>query len=287
MGGDVMSEVMANATPTSGRIDPSVSRRGFLASAAAAGAAGAWPAAGNAQERATRGSARSLKVLSAGSALYGMRPCAEAFTRRTGIAVAVATDHGHNIHKAALEGRADADVVLLPTEWVDEMVAKGFAERETIVAIGAVRIGAAVREGAPRPDVSSMDALRRTLIAADAVLLTLAPTGDHLMQVIERMGLADTVKAKLKRFDTATLLNKHLVENAGPGALGFGPATEIMVWRGKGVAWAGAIPDEIQIVLPYAGAMLTRTQAKDDARALLAFIASAEARQHFLDSGVE
>ena len=120
------------------------------------------------------------------------------------------------------------------------------------------------------------------------MLLTLAPTGDHLLRVIERIGLADTVKGKLKRFDTATLLDEHLAETAGPGVLGpFGPATEIMVWRGKGVAWAGAIPDEIQIVLPYSGAMLTRTTAKDDARALLAFIATPEARKHFLDSGVE
>jgi molybdate transport system substrate-binding protein len=278
-----MSSVTADAA--GGRID--VSRRGFLASAAAAGAAGAFPSSSRAQQGPGGTAARSLKVLSAGSALYGMRPCAEAFTRRTGISVTVSTDHGHNIHKAALEGRADADVVLVPTEWVDEIIAKGNAERETVVAIGAVRIGAAVREDALRPDVSTMDALRRSLMAADSVLLTLAPTGDHLLKVIERIGLADSIKGKLKRFDTATLLNKHLAETAGPGALGFGPATEIMVWRGKGVAWAGAIPDEIQIVLPYSGAMLTRTQAKEDARALLAFIATPEARKHFLDSGVE
>lgn len=277
-----MSNVTADAA--GGRID--VSRRGFLASAAAAGAAGALPSSGSAQQGQS-GAARSLKVLSAGSALYGMRPCAEAFTRRTGITVTVSTDHGHNIHKAALEGRADADVVLVPTEWADEIIARDNAERGTMVAIGAVRIGAAVREDAPRPDVSTMEALRRSLVAADSVLLTLAPTGDHLMKVIERIGLTDTVKGKLKRFDTATLLNKHLAEAAGPRALGFGPATEIMVWRGKGVAWGGAIPDKIQIVLPYSGAMLTRTQAKADARALLAFIATPEARKHFLDSGVE
>lgn len=265
-----------------------VSRRGFLAhAAAAAGAAGTLPTAASAQQGATATAARSLKVLSAGSALYGMRPCADTFSRRTGIAVALATDHGHNIHKAAMEGRADADLLLLPTNWIDEIVAAGRAERETAVAIGAVRIGAAVREGAPRPDVSSMAALTRALGAASSVLLTRAPTGDHLMTVIARLGLADTVNAKLKRFDTATLLNKHLAETAEAGALGFGPATEIMVWRGKGVAWAGAIPDEIQIVLPYAAAILTRTQAKADARALIAFIATPEARQHFLDSGVE
>ena len=85
---------------------------------------------------------------------------------------------------------------------------------------------------------------------ADAVLLTLAPTGDHLLAVIAGLGLTEAITGKLQRFDTATLLNRHLAEKAGAGTLGFGPSTEILAWRGKGVAWAGAIPDEVQVVLP-------------------------------------
>jgi molybdate transport system substrate-binding protein len=231
--------------------------------------------------------ARSLKVLTAGSTLYGVRPCAEMFARGAGVAVDVATDHGHNIHRAALRGEAEADVVVLPADMVAAIVAAGLAEKETVVAIGTVRIGTAVRADAPRPDVSTMDALRRTLAAADAVLLTLAPTGDHLLQVIARLGLADAMAGKLRRFDTSTLLNRHLAESAGPGAIGFGPATEVKSWHGKGVAWGGAIPDEIQVVLPYAAAMLTHTRAGVEARALLAFLATSEARRHFLASGVE
>jgi molybdate transport system substrate-binding protein len=268
------------------RVRPDMSRRVFL-SGAVTGAAGAWAAAAGAQQSSTQAHGRGLKVLSAGSALYGMRPCAELFTRNSGIAVEVATDHGHNIRKAALRGEADADVVLLPTNWVGEIVAAGLADQDTVVSIGAVRIGAAVRADAPRPDVTSMDALRRALAAADAVLLTLAPTGDHLLAVIARLGLAEAIKGKLQRFDTATLLNRHLAEKAGAGALGFGPSTEILAWRGKGVAWAGAIPDEVQVVLPYQAAMLKRTQAAEAARALLAFLATPEARRHFLASGVE
>jgi molybdate transport system substrate-binding protein len=226
----------------------------------------------------------ALKVLSAGSTLYGMRPCAHLFTRNTGIPVEVATDHGHNIHRAALRGEADADLVLLPTDMIASIASAGLADKASVIAIGAVRIGAAVPAGAPRPDVSTMDALRRALVAADAVLLTLAPTGDHLMGVIARLGLADAVK--LERFETAVLLNRRLAA-AGTGAIGFAPATELQSWRGKGVAWAGAIPDEVQVVLPYSAAILTRTRATEQARALLAFLGKPPARRHFLDSGVE
>ena len=230
---------------------------------------------------------RSLKVLSAGSTLYGMKPAAELFTRETGIAVKVATDHGHNIHKFALEGTTDADMVLVPTDWSRELVAAGRAEKDALVDIGAVRIGACVREDAEKPDVSTMDAFKRALTAAQSVLLTNAPTGDHLLKVIERIGLADDVDRKLRRFDTATLLNKHLVDNPGPGALGFGPTTEILNWRGKGVALAGTVPSEIQVVLPYQAAMLKRTAAGTECRKLLAFLATPAARKYFHDSGVE
>jgi molybdate transport system substrate-binding protein len=228
----------------------------------------------------------ALKVLTAGSTLYGLRPCAELFTRERGILVEVTTDHGHNIHLAVLRGETDADVVILPTNWTTSIVAAGLADSKTL-AIGAVRIGAAVRERASRPDVTSMAGLRAALLNAEAVLLTRAPSGDHLMEVIARLGLTDMVDAKLKRFDTATQLNRHLAENPGDGALGFGPSTEILAWRGKGVVWCGALPDEVQIVLPYAAAILTRSQSQEEARALLAFLATPGARKHFLASGIE
>jgi molybdate transport system substrate-binding protein len=167
------------------------------------------------------------------------------------------------------------------------LIAAGLADAETVIAVGKVRIGAAVHADASCPDVSTMVALRQALTAADAVLLTLAPTGDHLMQVIARLGLADTIAGKLQRFATSALLNRHLVESAGLGAIGFGPVTEIKSWRDKGVAYAGAIPDEVQVVLPYSAAVLTRTQTREQARALLTSLATPEARRHFLASGVE
>jgi molybdate transport system substrate-binding protein len=231
--------------------------------------------------------AKALEVLSAGSTVHGLRPCAEMFARDTGIPVHVATDHGHNIHRAAMRSEIEADVVALPADMIAALAAAGLADKETTVAIGAVRIGAAVRADAARPAVATLAGLRQALLAADAVLLTAAPTGEHLTKVIARLGLADAIAGKLKRFETSALLNRHLVEDAGAGAIGFGPATEILSWRGRGVAYAGAIPEEVQVVLPYAAAVLMRAQAREPARALLAFLATAAAREHFLASGVE
>ncbi len=89
------------------------------------------------------------------------------------------------------------------------------------------------------------------------------------------------------RFDTSTLLNRHLADRADAAALGFGPVTEIKSWHGKGVVCAGAIPDEVQVVLPYGAAVLRRTQEREQTHALLAFLATSVAREQFLASGVE
>ena len=229
-------------------------------------------------QRNTRQSGAGLKILSAGSTLYGVRACAEMFGRERGIPVQVATDHGHHIHQAALRGEADADVVLLPADMIAALAAAGVADDGTKVAIGSVRIGAAVH---------SVAALRNALLAADAVLLTRAPTGDHLMQAIARVGVAEVIADKLQRFDTSTLLNRHLADRADTAAIGFGPVTEIKSWHGKGVVYAGAIPDEVQIVLPYEAALLRRTQEREQAHMLLAFLATPAAREQFLASGVE
>jgi molybdate transport system substrate-binding protein len=268
-----------------------LSRRGFLTTVAAAGAVSALPSSADAQSAgsgpAIPAMQSGLKVLSAGSTLYGMRPAAETFARGASIPVAVATDHGHNIEKLALAGTADADVVVVPTAMMAKLIAADRADKSTLVEIGAARIGAAVRDKAPRPDVTRMDALRVAVLAAKEVLLTNAPTGEHLARVFERIGIADQVKPKTKRFDTATLLNKYIAENLQAGALGFGPTTEILTWRGKGVTMAGSLPDEIQVVLPYQAGMLKRTQSSEDARKLLAFLATPPARKHFHDSGVE
>jgi ABC-type molybdate transport system substrate-binding protein len=92
---------------------------------------------------------------------------------------------------------------------------------------------------------------------------------------------------KLRRFDTSTLLNRHLADRENAAAIGFGPVTEIKSWHGKGVVYAGAIPDEVPVVLPYGAAVLRRTQEGEQAHTLLAFLATPAAREQFLASGVE
>lgn len=220
-----------------------------------------------------------LRILSAGSTLHGVRACAALAASPD--AFEIATDHGHNIIKAVKRGDARADVVLLPADMISALAALGFVRGKTM--LGTVGIGGVAREGSRVPYISTMENLRAALHEADAVLLTRAPTGDHLLDVIGKLGLTDVVTRKLARFDTSTKLNLALA-NRRDNALGFGPETEIRA--GKGVRWIGDVPDDIQIALPYAAAMLTTTGEPEAAARLLAFLESAEARAAFAKTGV-
>jgi molybdate transport system substrate-binding protein len=221
-----------------------------------------------------------LRILSAGSTLHGLRACKPQIEQTAG-PCEIATDHGHNIVEKVKRGEADADAVVLPADMIDELTARGLVRGKTM--LGTVGIGGVIREDARVPDISTMDLLRKALFEADAVLLTLAPTGDHLIEVIGRLDLGEKLAARIERFDTSTKLNLALAARSD-NALGFGPETEIRA--GTGVRWIGDVPDEIQIALPYAAAMLSDTRARDAAERLLGLLTTATARKAFARTGV-
>ncbi|MGZ5866801.1 MAG: substrate-binding domain-containing protein [Xanthobacteraceae bacterium] len=222
----------------------------------------------------------ALRILSAGSTLHGLKACVTLAQQAVGM-IALTTDHGHNIRDLVTRGEAQADVVVLPTEMIAPLVAKMLVGGS--VTLGSVGISGVIRAGAPRPAIGTMADLCAAFIAVDAVLLTRAPTGDHLLNVIEQFGLRDVVAPKVLRFDTATKLNLDLARRHD-NALGFAPETEIRA--GQGVEFVGDIPSEIQVALPYSAAVLTGAASSDAARAFLKFLTTPPASTAFTASGV-
>ena len=223
----------------------------------------------------------TLHVLSAGSTLHAAQECAALASSEFTCAIDVTTNHGHNIRDRLMRGTASADVVLIPADMATALEAVGLVR--DLIALGTVGIGGVVRTGSMQPAIGALDELRAAISAADAVLLTRAPTGDHLMRVIADFGLSNAIAPKLMRFETSTALNAHLATR-NDNALGFGPETEIRA--GNGVNWIGDMPPEIQIALPYVAAIVTHAKAPDAAEAFLKFLDSAAAREKFRRSGV-
>ncbi len=231
-----------------------------------------------------------LRIASAGSTVFGARAFIDSpACRRSGFGpdnVSIHTDHGHLLYEHALSGSLEADIVMLPSDMIDALDSHGVVAHVPGVALGSVPIGAAVRTHDTPVRMDTMQMFGDALLAADKIILTLAPSGEHMMNVIAQAGLMDRVATEIKRFDKSAQVNACLTQERDH-CIAFGPATEILAWREKGIDWCGKIPETFQLSLPYAVAILMRASNAGKAQQFLPLLTSQEARDCFSHSGVE
>ena len=122
------------------------------------------------------------------------------------------------------------------------------------VAAGRVGAGVVVRNGAPLPDISSAEALKRSLLAAERVVYNRASSGVYIETMLKKLGVYDELGARLIRYDDGTAVMNHLIKGQGR-EFGFGGVTDILLYRDKGLQLVGPLPEEIQNYTAYAAAI--------------------------------
>ena len=224
-----------------------------------------------------------MKILSAGSTLYGARAAAADLLPRARIEIA--TDHGHLIHEAAAQGKSDADILIIPEDMIEDLEKRGLLADGSRRRIGFTGIGYAVKSGQPVPAIPDGDALAHAVNRAGQLYLTTAPTGVHMRARLAAAGLSSALTGKLRTFDRATEMLAALAAGDGQ-ALAFGPTTELMAWRAKGTGYGGSVPAQFDLPLMYAGGVLKRSADVSGALRVLDEIAGPGGIQHFRQSGV-
>ena len=224
-----------------------------------------------------------MKIMSAGSALYGARAAVAALLPRAQIEVG--TDHGHLLHEAAGANKSDADIQIIPEDMIEDLDKRGMLAAGSRRRIGFTGIGFAVKSGSTPPAISDGDGIVRAVRATGTLYLTTAPTGVHMRTRLGEFGLGEVMAGKLKTFDRAIEMLAALAAGDGQ-ALAFGPATEMMAWRSKGIAYGGSVPAQFDVPLMYAGAVLKRSGDIAGAIRVLDALAGPEGIQHFRQSGV-
>ena len=228
-----------------------------------------------------------IKAFTAGATKEGLALCAELFEAATGVRIEAHTTHGHLIEERVIAGEVDDDIVLLPTVMIDNLSARGLLATESRVTLGTIKIGAAVRNGITPPDVSTMVALKQALMAAESIVLTEAPSGQHLDRKFAEMGLTETLANRITRYDMGYMVNEHLIASTTKNEIAFGVATEISIYRDRGITYAGPLPDEIQMALEYQAAQLVSSDKVESVGQFFEFLISAKARTVFTKTGVE
>jgi molybdate transport system substrate-binding protein len=228
--------------------------------------------------------AMALQVIATGVYEHVLEDIIGPFEQATGQAVTfMITNAGGVIAK--LETDAAADVVMTSAVGIDSLAAKGKVVRASKVDVGGMRLGVAVTVGLPVPDIGTADALREALRAAPAVA-SIDPhgggtSGPFIAKVFERLGVADEVRARGVLCATGADVVRAVA--SGRAALGMTQAAELIGL--PGIAFAGFLPAELQLVTVYSAAVADRAKLPAAAAAFIAFITGPAAAARLRSSG--
>jgi len=229
--------------------------------------------------------AATLDVLSAGAIEPGIVAAADQYLKDTGTVVKIRFATAPTILKLMAEG-AKADLVIAPPAVLDELARTGKVDSGTRTPVGKVGVGVASRAGGPTPDVSSAEAFKKSVLAADSLAFNTASTGLYMDRLFERLGMTEAVKAKAKRYGNGEAVMEHLINGTGQ-EFGFGAATEIVMFKDKGLRLIGPLPAEIQNFTSYAATAHSSATNNKDVAAFLLFLARPATKKIFADKGVE
>jgi molybdate transport system substrate-binding protein len=148
-----------------------------------------------------------------------------------------------SVLKTRIEGGEAFDVAILTAPLVDELISKGKIASASRTEVARVGLALMIRAGAPKPDVSTVDAFRKTLLGARSVTyVTTGASGVAFVATIEKMGIAEAIKAKAKPVANGEQVNGNILNGASD--LAVLPVSEIL--SVKGAELGGVFPSAVQ-----------------------------------------
>jgi molybdate transport system substrate-binding protein len=231
-------------------------------------------------------SAAQLHVLISGGFSGPYEKVLPEFERTTGIKVVTESGSsqgtGPQTIAAQLARGVAADVVILSREGLTELIRAGRIIAQTDVDLARTPLGVAVRAGAPKPDVSTVEAFKQVVVNARALAVPSSTSGIFLKnEILPRLGIADKVNVKATPRGTGATA----MVAAGEADIAVMPVSEIV--HAPGVELAGTIPEEIQLNQVFAAAVVTGSKQIDTANRLIAFLASERASIAIQSGGME
>lgn len=183
---------------------------------------------------------------------------------------------------------ASCDVVVLTEAQIAALEQDGHLVAGTAVPLGRVRTGIAVRAGDRVPAIDTEDALRAAFLAAGGIYVpdtAQSTAGRHFMTVLERLGIAETVAARVRSFPNGATAMRHMAETTEPNAIGCTQVTEINYT--KGLQLVGPLPEALGLATIYTAAVSTRAAEPALARRLVGLLTGAEAAALRAQGGFE
>jgi molybdate transport system substrate-binding protein len=232
------------------------------------------------------GASAQVKVLISGGFSAAYERLLPEFERTSGIKVTTGSGSsqgsGPQTIGAQLARGVPADVVILSREGLAELVAANRIAAGTEADLAQVPLGVAVRAGASKPDVSTVDAFKQTMLKAKTIAVPGSTSGIWLRtELFPRLGIAEKIDLKM----TPRGAGATGMVAAGEADLAVMPVSEIL--HAAGVDFAGTIPSEIQLVQVFSAAIVAGSKETDASKRLIEFLASPRTSEVIRSSGME
>jgi molybdate transport system substrate-binding protein len=230
----------------------------------------------------TAAQAAEIKVLSTQAVEGAYRELAREFEKESGHKVTTTFTGTLDAQKRIAAGEA-YDLIIMAAPAIDDLIKSGKVAPGSRVDLASSGVGVAVRAGAPRPDIHSTEALKKTLLAAKSIGFSTGPSGVYLSDLLRRLGIADQIKSKLKQTPTGVFVGSIIA--SGEIEIGFQQVSELAHY--PGIDYVGPLPADIQSVTVFSSGMQIGAKSVDAARAWTTFLTSPAAAAVFRSKSME
>ena len=228
-----------------------------------------------------------IRVMTSGAftaALLALIPQLERLTNKKIVTASTSIGTGDNSIPNRLKRGEVVDVVIVADTVLRRFIEDGLVLAEGYAPVARSTIGMAVRAGAPKPDISSIDALRRTLLQAKSIAYSASVSGQYLTtELYQRLGIADQVLGKSRLIGGGERVGAVVAR--GEAGIGFQQMSELLPV--PGIAHITPLPPEVQKVSSFAAGVAASSPDPVLASSVIQFFSSPEAAQVIMNSGLQ
>ncbi len=228
-----------------------------------------------------------IRVMTSGAftaAHLALIPELERLTKKTIVTASTSVGTGENSIPNRLKRGEIVDIVIVADTLLRQFIDEGLVLVEGYTPVARSSIGMAVRAGAPKPDISSTDALRRTLLQAKSIGYSASVSGQYLTtELVQRLGIADQVLGKCRHIGGGERVGAVVAR--GELEIGFQQMSELLPV--PGIAHITPLPPEVQKVSVFSAGVAASTPDAALARSVIKFLASPDTANAITNSGLE
>jgi molybdate transport system substrate-binding protein len=228
-----------------------------------------------------------IRIMTSGAftaAYLALIPRLEQLTGKKLVTAATSIGSGENSIPNRLRRRESVDVVIVADTVLRGFIKEGLIVADSYTPLARSAIGMAMRKGAPKPDIGTVDALTSTLLQAQSIAYSASVSGEYLTnELLQRLGIADRVLPKCRRVEGGERVGAVIAR--GEAEIGFQQISELLPV--PGIDHITPLPPEVQKLSIFSAGVAATTSDSDAARAVIAFLSSLDASESIKNSGLE